>query len=151
LDKGTSPLRALNTNSVALTIFPVGWIVSCSAGLCYILDLQRRCPLTCVPHVAHRSFMWFGLALNDRGMRLSNPKHCSSMLIGIVGSGDGIDLRPMTSRRYRKTCITHSDFGSAVSARKLLFQFDWFNTMPIGQHLSASKMSSPRNIYIENR
>jgi hypothetical protein len=74
----------------------------------------------------------------DRGMRL----------IGIVESGDGTDLQPIMSRRDRTTCIRHSDFGSAVSVRELLFRIDWLNTIRIGQHFSASKMSSPCNIYI---
>jgi hypothetical protein len=54
----------------------------------------------------------------------------------------------MMLRRDRTTCIRHSDFGSTVSARELLFRFDWLYTIRIGQHLSASKMSLPCNIYI---
>jgi hypothetical protein len=52
------------------------------ARSCDILDLQGRWNLTCIPCTSHRSFAPFGLAINERSMRLSNLKHCSSLLIG---------------------------------------------------------------------
>jgi hypothetical protein len=42
----------------------------------------------------------------------------------------------------------YPDFGSAVSARETLSRLDWLHMIRIGQHLAASTMSSPCNIYI---
>jgi hypothetical protein len=120
------------------------------AGLCDILDLQRRQTMTWAPHVAHRSFTLFVSNINDRGMCISNLSRIHWFQSADRNRRIWRWDRLTTNYIAQRSDDVHqdADFGSAISARELLSRFDWLDTIRIGQHLSASKMSSPCNIYI---